>query len=329
MKTLEMTWSRLGFEAPAVVERLLVRGTITGALVVGAGALVQARVQPREVGAVAVAATAALLILALPKQTLAVRAGLGAGAVAAALFFPWTLAALPYFFTVPLGLALAHEATSPARKLAAFAGPSLGAAWCVLVASWLSLRHLGVGAALGWVAMLGAGLFISAGAALAWVTFAADDLEPRLAGEPKVLAAWRKLRTALERLPKGKESTRLASLAREGAERCLKALSERDELARSLDETQERESREAVSALEARLSETADTELQAHLSQLLRVHRDTLEQLDGLRRRIERHEARVAAETGWLETAAFSVELTPKNATSLGELETRLAKLAG
>lgn len=329
MKTIEETWSRLGFEAPAVVERLLFRGTITGALVVAMGAAaVHARLHPRELSSFAVASTAALLLLTLPRQTLAARAGIGAGAIVAALFLPWTATTLPYFFTVPLGLALAHEAATPARKLAAFAGPSLGGAWCLLVAHWLSLRHLGAGALLGWVALLSTGLFISAGAALAWVTFSADTVEPRLVGEPKSLAAWIKLRVALRRLPKGRASARLHLVAQEGAKRCVKALAARDELVRALDQTQESESREAVSALEARLGETTDQELAAHLAQLLRVHRDTLEQLEGLRRKIDRHEARVAAETGWLETAAFSVELAPKNEASLGDLEARLTKLA-
>jgi hypothetical protein len=229
---------------------------------------------------------------------------------------------------VPLGLVLASEASSPARKLAAFAGPSLGAAWCMLVANWLSLRHLGAGSMLGFLAMLGAGLFISAGAALAWVTFAADTVEPRLSAEPKVLAAWIKLRTALHKLPKAKASERLCALALEGAERCLKAIAEKDDVARSLDGTQEMESEEAVAALETRISETTDAELKEHLVQLLRVHRDTLEQFYGLRRKIERLEARVSAETGWLETAAFSVELAPKSELGLVELGTRLEKLS-
>ena len=176
--------------------------------------------------------------------------------------------------------------------------------------------------------MLGAGLFISAGAALAWVTFAADTVEPRLSAEPKVLAAWIKLRTALQKLPKARASERLEALALEGAERCLKAIAEKDEVARSLDGTQESESREAVAALETRLAESADAELKEHLAQLLRVHRDTLEQVDGLRRKVDRLEARVAAETGWLETAAFSVELSPKSELSLNDLSSRLMKLA-
>lgn len=329
MKTLETAWARLGFEAPAVVERFLVRGTSTGALMSLAIALsVHSRLYPRELSAFIVASTAALLLLVLPRQTLAARAGVGAGAVAAALVIPWTPVTLPYFFTVPLGAVLAYEASTPVRKLVAFAGPSLGGAWCVVVANWLSLRHLHASWVFGWAALLSTGLFISAGAALAWVTFAADTVQPRLTEEPKVLAAWLKLRAALQKVPKGGAKDRLESLALEGAERCLKAVAQRDEVVRSLDETQEIESREAVTAIEARLAETADDELKVHLAQLLRVHRDTLEQLDGLRRKIERQEARVAAETGWLETAAFSVDLSPKSETSLGDLHHRLERLS-
>jgi hypothetical protein len=41
-------------------------------------------------------------------------------------------------------------------------------------------------------------------------------------------------------------------------------------------------------------------------------------------RKAERAEAWVAAEAGWLETAAFSVELAPRSAAAQGELVSRL-----
>jgi hypothetical protein len=278
--------------------------------------------------AYAVSFSAALLLLVLPRQTFGLLLALTAAVMLLPVFLPWTPSTLPFFFTVPLGLAMALEPLSPVRRLVALVGPSLGGAWCLLVEHWLSARHLGGASALGWVAMLAAGLFVSAGAALAWLSFAVDAVEPKLAVQPKVRLAWLRLRTALRRLPKGEPRARLEALAHEGAARCVSARAQRDEVAGSLDEDLEHDAREAVTALTQRLTETADAELKSHLAQLLRVHQDTLEQLEGLRRKVERFEARAAAEAGWLETAAFSVELAPKSELGLRELASRLDSLA-
>jgi hypothetical protein len=136
------------------------------------------------------------------------------------------------------------------------------------------------------------------------------------------------VRTALARVHDAGVRRQLETLARAGATRWVQAERERSELNAGLDMTLEAETRAAVTALEERLLETGDAELKEHLVQLLRVHRDTLEQLDGVRRKVERAEARVAAEAGWLETAAFSIELAPRSTAGLGELAGRLQSLA-
>ena len=332
MRTLlseaEQTWQRVGFEDPPAVERLLVRGAIAGALAGAVGVLVSGAMRTPQPGPLAVSFAAALLLLVLPRQTFSLLFALTGVAVLLPVFVPWTPATLPYLFTVPLGLALALEPLSAPRRLVALIGPSLGGAWCLQLVQWFSSRHLGGAAALSWVALLSAGLFLSAGAALAWVTFAADAVEPQLAAQPKVRIAWLRLRAALRRLPKGEARAQLEGLARQGAGRCVKARAEREEVASSLDETHEAESRDAVRALEERLGQTADAELKSHLGQLLRVHQDTLEQVDGLRRKVERLDARAAAEAGWLETAAFSVELAPRGEAGLRDLASRLSTLA-
>jgi hypothetical protein len=327
LEQVEQTWQRVGFEDPLTVERLLVRGALGGALAGAMGALLGSAMHNAHPGPLAVSFAAALLLLVLPRQTFGLLLALTAAAALIPVFVPWTYATLPYFFTAPLGLALALEPLSAPRRLVALVGPSLGGAWCLQLVQWFSARHLGGASALSWVALLSAGLFLSAGAVLAWLTFAVDAVEPQLTAQPKVRAAWLRLRTALRRLPKGDSRTRLEVLAREGAGRCVKARAERDEVAGSLDETQEQEAREAVRALQERLTQTADAELKSHLAQLLRVHQDTLEQVDGLRRKVERLEARSAAEAGWLETAAFSVELSPKSESGLRDLASRLATL--
>lgn len=333
MHSLEQTWQRVGFEEPHTVERWLVHGTVTGVAVGALGAMMGALAQRLEHGGFAVqfsvAFTAAMLTLVLPRQHFGIRLSV---MMLSFLFMvlslrSWTPAVLPYFFTVPLGLTLAFESKTRLRQLLAFAGPSLGAAWCLLLERWLSGRHLGPAATLGWLAMIGAGLFISAGAALSWLTFSVDAVEPKLVDQPKVRLAWLRLRTALGKLPRGAPRLALEALAHEGATRCVSARALRDELARSLDEQAERDSREAVKALRERLEETVDPELQSHLAQLLRVHQDTLEQLEGLHRKAARLEAREAAEAGWLETAAFSVELAPKSELGALELSSRLRGL--
>ena len=325
--TIEETWARVGFEDPAMVERLLVRGAFAGSIAGVLGAIAGRVGNGHHAGGFAVAFAAALLLLVLPRQSFSLLLAMTGAVALLPLFLPWTPQTLPYFFTVPLGLALALEPLPPVRRLVALVGPSLGGAWCLQLEQWLSARHLGGAAALSWLAVLGAGLFLSIGAALAWLTVAADAMEPKLAAQPQVRTAWLRLRTALGRIAPGAPRARLEALAREGALRCMKARGERDALAGSLDHDLEKEAREAVLALQERLTQTTDAELGSHLTQLLRVHQDTLEQLDGLHRQVERLEARAAAETGWLETAAFSLELAPKSEPALVELASRLQTL--
>lgn len=327
--TLSKAWARVGFDDAQRVEAVLVRGTLAGVLG-GALALLIAGVgNPLPAAAYGLAFGTGIMVLVLPRLGWpAVLAFTGAVAMLP-VFIRWTPSTLPYFFTLPLGLALALEARAPLRRVAVLVGPSLGAAWCLAVVRWLSARHLGpLGESLGVLGVLLGGLFVAGGAALAWLTFSYDALEVRLAGQPKLHHAWSRLRTALARLPRGPAQARLQRLVREGAERCLGAKAERDAAQRGLDEQAEREAREAVAALTERLAQTTDGELTAHLEQLLRVHRDTLEQLDGMRRKLERLEARELAEAAWLDTAAFSLELAPKAEQALLDVGARLEGLA-
>ena len=189
MSTLEETWQRVGFEVPAEVERLLVRGTLAGA-VVGAGAMLcSGALRTANTAGYTLALIAGVLLAVLPKQRLRFRLGVLACSAWLPVFLPWTPSTLVYFFTVPLGLMLALEPLSFARRAAIVLGPSVGAAWCLLLERWLSARHLGHATALGWFPLLACGLFVSVGAALASLSFAADAVEPRLMIQPKVLHA--------------------------------------------------------------------------------------------------------------------------------------------
>jgi hypothetical protein len=323
-RMLEGAWSRVGFEEPAFVDRLLMVGTLSG--VVGA-VLCLAALSGLTVGGFAVAGAAAVMLLTVPRLHYGWRLALALSTTLLVAVVSPRVSLVPFFFSVPLGLVLALEPLSAWRRLLAFVGPSVGAAWCLLVAQGLGAKHLGALAGLSWVALGSAGLFIALGSALAWVTIAADAVEPQLV-VPRVRQAWQRLRRALQRVGDDAARARLDELSREGAQRWISARAEHAALLAGVDVTLEEETRSAVRALEDRLETTDDGELQTHLAQLLRVHRDTLEQLDSQRRRLERAEARVAAEAGWLETAAFSIELAPRNAVGLGDLAQRLVTLA-
>lgn len=327
--SLEQAWERIGFDDAERVEALLTKGAVTGVLGGAAGGVVAALAGTAHAAAAyGVAFATALMLLVLPRLGWGVLVSLTGAVLLLPVFTRWTPAVLPYFFTVPLGLALALEPLPPLRRLLVLGGPSLGAAWFLWVARWLAARHLGSAApVLTLAALLGSGLFVAGGAALAWLSFSFDLTASRLVKQPKVRLAWLRVRAALGRLPKGPGRARLERLVTEGAARCFEARVEREAAAATIDAQAEREAREAVRALEERAAQVRDPELLAHLQQLLRVHRDTLEQLDGLRRRAERLEAREAAEAGWLETAAFSLELAPKGEGGLSDLGARLEAL--
>ncbi len=328
MSALQDTWSRFSFEEPELVEKSLVRGALWGASAAMVGLVIDRSGSHPGSTALPVTLATATLLVVLPRQRQPLLFALVAAMAAVAGMLGVSGRAMPYFFSVGLGAVLAMEALTPARRVVALVGPSLGVLWCSVVAHWLSARHLGAGASLALVAQGAAGLFVAIGASLAWVSFAADTIEPKLLAGPKVRHAWLRIRNALGRLPGGETRASLEALSREGAERWVQARREHDEALSNIDGQLEADSQEAVAALTERLGETTDAELKEHLAQLLRVHRDTLEQLAGLRRRVERAEARVAAEAGWLETAAFSVELAPRSASGLGDLVTRLRALS-
>lgn len=326
MTTRQMTWSRVGFLEPAFVERLLVRGALVGGLGALVGVAAERTSRQAWSGSVVAAFAVVPLLFALPRQR-ATLSALLLGALGFALLVVGTSAStLPFVFAVPLGAMLALEPMSAPRKLLALVGPSLGVAWALVAARWLGARHLGPLAVLHWAPLFALGLFAAAGASLAYLHLAADELEHRLPEDSKVLQAWLRLRRALRRLPVA-ERAELHALAVERAERWLAAREEVRELVAGIDQDAEGEARAAVDALTTRLADTTDPELRALLEQQLRVHADTLEQLAGLRRRSDRADARAAAESAWLDTAAFTVELAPRQGAAK-DLVDRLRSLA-
>lgn len=230
-------------------------------------------------------------------------------------------------FTVALGVALAMEQQGWLARGLTVAATWLAGVWGLLVVDALSARHLGGLRVAGQVVPVAFGLFLGVGAWLARVRVAADDVEPQLAASPRALQAWDRLRAALRKVPVGPSRVALTHVVHDGAKKWVDAQRVHDELASGFDVQLETETREAIDALATRRDETQDAELKSHLEQTLRVHRDVLEQLDGLKRKVERAAARASAELGWLETAAFSVELAPRNADGLQSLAGRLTSL--
>lgn len=326
---LAQAWERLVWLDPERAWRRLKRGAVVGGvvatLVEGARLTLGAGTGAGPEVALAVAAGA--LVLTVPWHrgwalaTLVVATGL-----APALGLP--AGGLAFLYTLALGLHVAVEAQGWWRRTLALLGPSLGAAWFLLVVEALGARPEGPWRLTLWLAYAHVGVFVTLGALLAEVELAADAMVPRLRGAPRLLEVWERLRGALGRLPEGAARARLQALVEASATRWLGATQARRPLTEALASTSAQEARDAVLALTTRLETATDPALRAHLEQMARVHRDHLEQLDGLARQAQRLEAEAAAELTWLETAALSVELAPRAPPLLADVAARLEHLA-
>lgn len=312
---------------PAHAEALLVRGAVAGLLGAVAAVVPAAFLERSLAGPTALGLTAALLFLLLPRQAPSLLVLLWGATALVALLSPTPARFVPFYFTAALGLLLAFEHQGGFQRGVALLGPSLGGLWGLQVVAWLSARHLGPAAHLGAVATVALGLFVAAGAAAAGLEWSADGVTPRLRADPKLQRSWERLRVALARLPEPGVRRQLQALARASAERWLAARAETAAVAASLDDELEARSKDALLQLEVRLEATTDAGVADSLRHLARVHRDTLEQFDGLRRRRERLEAAAASEAAWLETAAFTVELAPRTEWARGEMASRLEAL--
>jgi hypothetical protein len=111
------------------------------------------------------------------------------------------------------------------------------------------------------------------------------------------------------------------------AERYLAYLAEANAVREALASVDVAHLRAELEALAHRADATEDAGARAHLHQAMRVHKDTLEQVDGLTRQRERLEAKASAELTRLERAALALELAPAGC-SLGAVVERLEALA-
>lgn len=324
-----MILERVRFDDAAQAEQTLWRGALAGVGGLGAAAVAGLMMRPAGDGPVALGFSAAALVVLLPKLSRGLLVWLLLAALGVMVILPLRSERLPFVMTLALGLVLATEVTSWPRRALALLGPTLGGAWGLWVLQWLPQRHLGAFSfPLSLVALAAIGLFVAVGATLSQVSVLLDDVEHSLAAHPKASVAWLRLRAALKRVPAGPARSLLVEVCTAGARQVAEAGTDEQRARSSIDRGAEADARSAVKALGEKLEETKDGELRGHLQQLLRVHGDTLEQLDGLERQRARAEARAAAATGWLETAAFSLELAPKTEAGLLDLAQRLRALS-
>ena len=328
MKTrFESLLARVSFDQTEATMKWLTNAVISGglgaALLSGISWLAMHRVVP--VYALAGAAVAMLLTSTTLHPVMKL-AFLGAATGVVVLDAP-----LPFgsstAYTLALGIALAMERERWYARVASVVMPWAGGVWALLVTQALSVRHLGELRAFADLVPLAFGVFLGLGAWAARLTVAADDVEPMLAGSPRALVAWDRLRAAVRKVPGGAARVELLRVMHQGVCELVEAQREHAQVSQGFDAELAQETMDAIAALNTRIAEETDSELKAHLEQTLRVHKDVLEQLSGLQRKAERAAARVSAELGWLETAAFSVELAPRNADGLQSLAGRLASL--
>jgi hypothetical protein len=315
-------WSRVGFEDAAQAERTLVVGTLAG-VVTALGALLWPVSAP-----VSMAAVCAVCLVVLPgrfawwQRVLAVL-----GTTVALMVVGARASHASYALALALGGSLALGPRAWWQRALALAAPVAAVAWALFVVRWLGARHLGLAGVLAVPAQLASGLFLAVAAVVPSLALAVDAVEPTLAADPKVRAAWVRLHRALARLRDSQARARLTRAAAEVAARWVAASAEQDEL-EAVDGTAAAEAQERIEALDAASEATHDEELLRHYQQSLRVHRDTLEQFDGLKRRAERARARCVAEATWLDTAAFTLETTPALSANEADAVDRLVALS-
>lgn len=325
---LKQWLQRVGFEQPDAAERRLLVGTFLGALVAGVAVMIETLSRSRSDGTVAMCAALFTLIIALPAHPRWMMALLAFGLMVSFGTVGVTAGRAPWILSVALGVTLALEpGQSWPRRVVALVGPSLTVSWFFFVVHWMSARHLGAGTVLGSVTQIFAGLFVSIGAVLAQVGVAVDGVEPRLRFDKKVRETWLRLHAAMKRVSEPSARQKLKDTANIVASRWLDARLEQRE-AEAIDEERANEARAAVESLTSRLEVVEDDELRRHFEQSLRVHKDILEQLEGLSRKGERAAARARAEADWLDNAAFTLELTPQSKIALTDVVDRLAILA-
>ncbi|MFO0599759.1 MAG: hypothetical protein U0228_30910 [Myxococcaceae bacterium] len=319
--TLRSAVAHVGFDDQPAADRTLLVGTLFGSSIAALFTVL-----PHNGPWMPLTAALAVSIVVLPRQPKWLLSLLSFGtALVGALFVP-TTSGLPWLFAAALGIPLAFEGRSWSRRALLAIAPMVSVAWTLQLAQWTASRHAVAGPVLHFAVMVASGLFVAAAVALAHLKWAADPVEYEL-GDGPVRTAWERVCAALERWPRGLAREQVLRAARDVARQWLAAEKEQAEVG-ALDGGARAQAQQNVDAITARMGETKDEELRAHLGQSLRVHRDTLEHCDALERRRERAAARASALASWLDTARFTVEVTPAAGQAQVDAAARLMALA-
>lgn len=317
MRALETLKSSFAVRQPETLGRLFWLGSVTGVVAAGLAGALGGRAGPSPA-----ALTAAGLVVALPRFAPLARAALGLGLLLITFSFGRDL---PLFPVALLGLVLALEGdVTWGRAVPRVVGPVLGALWHQALVH-VAQPYDEATRLLALALQASVGLFVAVGLAAAQVQPVLDVVAERLRGR-RAAEVWQRVRRALTRLPRGAARRRLEGQVREAALRLVarhEALEQVDAALATVDAGQVQAE---LAVLTTRAEAAQDAGARAHLHQAMRVHKDTLEQAEGLARRRERLDAQAAADLAVLERAALSLELAP-GAGSLADVEARLAHL--
>jgi hypothetical protein len=202
------------------------------------------------------------------------------------------------------------------RRILLLAAPLLGLGWH---ATLLELVHRSVLA----VGLLRATplLFVAAAVLLAHVEMVRDPIEAGLR-ETRLHELWLQVTGALGRLPVGPERSQLQTLAEGAAQGWQQACDEATRLGEVLDGL----ARDAAT-LGATSAPSDDAQVRRQLEQLRRVEADTAEQVDGLRRTVERLHATASTHEAVLRRLALQVRLCQPTPVALRQVHEQLAAL--
>jgi hypothetical protein len=317
-----LTWLSQSFavRSPERLGRLLAWSTAVGVVAAGVVTLVHGR-QPYLPAALASVG----ILVTVPRLSLPARAVVGLVLVGLMLGIGDLL---PSLVVVPamlwLVLALDGQLT-PTRALAFATGAVLATLWHAGLVQALHPWNEATRALL-LALKASVGLFLGVGLALGHVEAVGDRIAARLDGR-RAGEVWRRVQQALARLPRGESRRRLEAKVRALALELIARLEEERAVAESIAVVDASHVQAELEVLSSRAEAATDAGARAHLEQAMRVHRDTLEQVDGLNRQRERLEARAATGVALLERAALCLEVAPASA-SLADVTSRLEALS-
>jgi hypothetical protein len=217
---------------------------------------------------------------------------------------------------VGLGVFLLPEWSLTPRRLLLVAAPLLGLAWHAAL-----LEGVHRSAVVSGVLRATPLLFVAAAVLLAHVEVVLDPIEAGLR-ETRLHELWLQVAGALGRLPVGPERAQLQTLAGRAAQGWQEACDEATRLKQVLDGLAQ-----DAASLAGMAVVSEDAEVRRQQEQLRRVEADTLEQVDGLRRTVERLHATASTQEAVLRRLVLQVRVCQPTPVALRQVHEQLAAL--